>query len=398
LEFGAQTAALYGLGMSTNADGSYTTAAAQANIQAAVINAQNSNWNIAQTGPQGVGGVWSKPVTFSAIQFVPNPLDATEFFTQVTSQRVGTDALQQFFIPLAYVGLPNSGPAPPPQVQNVSLTNTVEVLGQPATRIGYAAPLGSAVGTRANQLLQFACLPLAISNTQFVNAALPTTTTKTYTIDLVTSATPQATPPSGHINGCLVNVAGTGNGTNYYGPGQGNLAINQIESLLGYFGATGSTQPPIAPAGVEAGSLLSALDPANAANTARWNELLAVVATLKIGHTYIVPVLAQNPSFATNNQVVGFAYLTLDSVNTTGALSSVTFDIAPSVPLRNASSAAGFSGIPGNTTALMPIPVAPFAPRAVDPMTNGMTTRPRGVVLAPAVSPRQLKPPVVPTR
>jgi hypothetical protein len=423
LEFGAQTAALYGLSLSTNAlTGSYSTAQAQTNILTAIAQVADGAWNSAQSGPQNgflPGGIWSSPVTFGPTQFVTNPLDPTEFFVQVTAQRTGMDALQQFFIPLAYVGLPPNGGIPP-QVQTAALYSTVEVLGQPATRIGYGPPVGSAPGTRAGALYPFAALPIAISNQQFAAMAIPTNNPAQagFTIDLVTSTSQEysETPPPGHVKGCLVNVAGTGSGSgaNFYGPAVGETAIEQLEGLLSYFGAV-SEQQPIAPALVEAGSSqLSAFDPANASNTSdpdiNTTQLLNVLATLptvnaaNIAINYIVPVLANDPSFTANNTVVGFAYLQLaapfvESSNT-NTLNTLSITMAPSVPVRNASSATGFSSIPGNTGNLMltppfpPLP-PPFQPRFVDPTTNGVTQRPQGIVLAPAVSPRQIAPPIV---
>jgi hypothetical protein len=405
LEFGAQTAALYGLSYSTNPNGSFSTGQAQTNILGAISVVANNAWNVAQAGAQNATG--SKPVNFAPTQFVPNPLDPTEFFVQVTAQCIGANALQPFFIPLAYVGISGGIPAP---VQQESLSSTVEVLGQPATRIGYGAPLGSAPGTRAGDLMGFATLPIAISNVQFAPITAAGQTTTTYTIDLVTSTSAEYTgpAPAGHIKGCLVNVAGTGNGNNFYGPAQGEIGIDQLEALLTYFGAT-SDQQAIAPAVVEQGSSLSGFDAANANNPpADVQELYNALSTLPAPpniaapHAYIIPVLAQDPSFTANNQVVGFAYLNLDTafVQATNSttLNTLTVDIATSVPVRNASSATGYSSIPGNTGNLMPAPLpgSPFLPRTVDPTSNGITIRPRSIVLAPAVSPRQLAPPIVP--
>jgi hypothetical protein len=402
LEFGAQSAALYGLSLSTNANGSYKPAQAQANIQAAIDTVAANSWNIAQAGPQnGFSGIWSKPITLNQAQFVTNPLDANEFFVQVTSARTGVDALQQFFLPLVNAGLPTKQVAP--QAQRSSPSSTVEVLGQPATRIGYGAPLNSAPGSRAGDLVGFATFPLAISNVQF--AQISASNQAMMTIDLVSSPPSQTPTQKGHIQGCFVNVAGTGNGANFYGPGQGNLAIDQLEGLLGYFRAT-SNQPPIAPAVVEQGSPLSAFNPADPTFSARLLEINQTLATVSPPpRVYIIPVLKQNPSFTTTNLVVGFAYLQLSITvppnGTQPVAPTIIATLQASVPVRNASSAAGYSGIPGNTTNLMPPPsvappVAPFIPRQVDVATNGVIPAPRGIVLAPAVSPRQIALPIVP--
>jgi hypothetical protein len=405
LEFGAQTAALYALSLTTNPGGSYSPTSAQSNIQNAISVAQSNNWNYAQAGPAGSPftstSPWNLPVTFSTVAFVPNPLDANEFFLQVTSQRSGIDALQEIFLPLAYVGLTTT--SAPPGVQQVSPSSTVEVLGQPATRIGAGAPLNSLPGTRAFDLMRSATLPLAISNVQYAQIAPPAQPNVPYTIDLVASNQTEYTqpPPRGHIKGCLVNDASTGTLGSYYGNGQGNVAINQLEGLLGYFGAK-SGQQSIAPAVVEAGSQLNAFDPAFLG--ARQSEVYGILATLPLlspqnpqsPQFYILPVLQSDPSFTSQNVVVGFAWVRLQ-VTYSGVL-TITCTLGDSVPVRNASSATGFSSIPGNTTNLMPPATKPFLPRYVEQNSNGVFPRYRGMVLAPAVSPRQLALPIVPTQ
>ena len=347
------------------------------------LNASSAAWNSAQFGP--LNNVWSQPVNFSAsnIQFVNNPLDSNEFFVQLTASWQGNNALQQFFLPLAYTNF--SGAALP--LSKVSPLRIVEVFGQPASRIGAAASSVSGTDPRAMDLIGFATFPLAISNLQFAGAtASPVGTT--YTIDLVSSTSP-GTGQAGHINGCFVNVSGTGSTSgNYYNIAQGSQAINQLISLFAYFVSGNSSTMPT---NVECGSLLSAFDPASITQT----QLMSITQAIPLTNNYyIVPVLQSNPSFASNaNTVIGFARLRLNKVNiTSGIVTSIAMDIGESVPVRNASSATGYSTVSSTTNALMGAPAAPFLPRQYDYASNGITIRPNGIVLAPALSPRIIKP------
>jgi hypothetical protein len=388
LEFGAQTAALYALSLSTNKDGSYSLVQAQTNVQTAVAKAGAQQWNVAQVGP--LNGVWSSPVTLSQTQFVLNPLDQNEFFLQVTAQCAGQNALKPFFIPLAYAGF--SGVVPP-AVQTESFSKTVEVLGQPATRIGAGAPVNSAAGQRAADFVGFACLPLAISNLQFSRAAKLGATVASYTVDLVSSSSAEylVAPPAGHIKGCLVNLVGNAGALNYYAPANSLAAVGQLQGLLGYFTRAPGAVPPSM---VETGSQLNGFDPAALGRSL--NGALRLLALLPANGYYIVPVLQNDPSFAAPNKVVGFARLQLAITQPKAGL-LITATLADSVPLRNASSATGFSGIPGNAAQILPAPVPPFTPRTFDQNTKGVSVRPPGIVLAPAISPRQIALPILPT-
>lgn len=392
LEFAAQTMACYALSQSTAQDGSYSINNAETNIFNAVINANTFNWNYAQCGPLGSSfksAVWTKPVTINQgdVQFVPNPLDANEFLLELTARRTGQDALQQLFSPILWTNL--SGPAPQ-SLRTLSTHYTVEVVGQPATRIGPAAPLNSQQGTRAAQQVGFATFPFAIGYPEF--AAFSSGAQITQTIDLVSST---SKGNANDLKGCFVNIAPAANGNSYYGASQGNRAINQLEGLLNYFGAN-SQQPMLLPAAVEAGSQVGAFDPADPRFSARLIEVANALAPIaKTGRYYIVPVLQFDPQFGAINQVVGFARLQLTFNIAKGSLNSVTArlgdanDPVGSVTMPNASSATGYlttSPTPGINP--MPEPLALFTPRSWDPGTNGVSLRPRGIVLAPALSPR----------
>ena len=409
LKFAAEAAALYACSLSTNSNGNYSIASAQSNIQNAVLTAGTAAWNMAECGP--INGnifasgtvtrgslIWSEPVTFalSDIQFVNNPLDANEFFTQVTSRRQGSDALQQFFLPLLWLYTNPIGSKLPAGQYTASPHQTVEVLGQPASRLGAGAPLSTPAGTAASNFIGWAAFPLAISNQQFAVAADPSQTTTTYTIDLVSPST-SGPVQAGHIKGCLINVAaGSGSGSTYYGIGTGATAINQLISLLNYFAGV-AVSPSATPAVIEQGSQLNAFNPTDPNFISQQKQITGALSQPQLlNKFYIVPVIANDPSFSSSNTVVGFARMNLDKITTTtsGAILSLTMDIGEAVPMYNVSCIAGFSAIPGNTGNtgnLLPAPVSPFLPRQFDPTSGGMTVRPRGVVLAPAISPRLIK-------
>jgi hypothetical protein len=415
LKFAAQSAAIYGLSLSTNIDGSYSQGTAMNNIQNGIAAAGNNAWNVAEFGPPSnvvsstpLAGQSSEPVTFAAsdLQFVNNTLDASEFFLQLTARRQGADALQQYFLPLLYTSF--NGPAPQ-SVRTCSTLGAVEVLGQPATRIGAGAPLTSPAGSPEAQFAGFATLPLAISYTQFAPLTAPTLANTAYTIDLVTSNTVSAPLAAGHIRGCLVNVSSAGTGASFYGGAAGTAAVNQLLGLLNYFGAQ-TAQPTIAPAVVERGSLVGAFDPAQWTAGQQSSITQALQQLPQNGNPksiYIIPVLAADPSFANQpigpNQVVGFAHLQINGFTiANGVPTSVAVSITDqsanslSVPVRHATSAI-MASIPAGTVNLMPAPpvsttavVDPFLPRTYDPIANTVSVRPRGIVMAPALSPRQI--------
>jgi Flp pilus assembly protein TadG len=404
LQYAAQSAALYGLSLGTNSNGTFSTTSAQTNISNAITAvgiAPGSNQS--QIGP--FQGVWSTPVTFGPgnIQYVPNPnpADPTEFFVQVSAQVVGQNALTQFFLPVLYTNWSTGKTTP--SANTVSLTKIVEVLGQPASRVGAGAPIGSQ-GPNAN-FVGCGVFPLAISNQQFAPVALaaPNTTPLALTIDLVSSTSSELTgaAPPGHVKGCFVNDSSSGNTNSFYGTATSLADVDQLESLLSYFGGA-TPQAAVPPTVVERGSALAAYDPASQSFSASQTTLVQALTNImqsQPAKCYMLPVLYNDPSFTLsanqpNNSVAGFAIarLTAASVTTTGIQVSIT--LQPSVSMRNASCANGLltTGNPnnGNSPNMMPAAVAPFLPRQVDVVSGGMTQRPLGVVLAPALSPRQI--------
>jgi len=398
LQYAAQAAALYGLSQATLSNGAYTQSTAQTNIANAVISAGTAAWNKAQSGP--VANVWSTPVTFAnqtSIQFVPNPnaQDATDFFVQVTGQRTRADgnALTNFFLPVFNASFQSNSPG---ALTSFDTVKTVEAVLQPASRIGAGAPPGTQ-GAGANFSL-CAALPIAISNRQFAAiASTGTTGSNTFLVDFVSSQSPSPAP--GHLVGCFINDGPSGNTGSYYGGSSSAADVSQLQSLLSYFGVI-TSQAPQAPAAIERGGKVGAFDPSGAAFGNIRTQLVSNLKTWITTHSnnyYIVPVIAGNPTFAAtgnpNNNVVGFSRLRLLSVpsGTAGAL-TVQVMFGESVAMRNAACAEGYSVVTFNNQQLMPPPVAPFTPRSViDANTQSLAARPLGVVMAPAVSPRNLR-------
>lgn len=393
LSYAAQSAALYAYSFATGDDGSYTTGAAQAGMTARALAAGGQGaaaWHLAPRGPDQSGS--ESAVTFGTddISFVANPnqSDAGDFFLRIRAGRDGNDALKMFFLPAIYAYNSMLGLPSPAGLDRSTPFRTVEVISQPASRIGAGAPKDAPSGSRAFDLAGFAAFPLAISNQQFRNAAMPGESMIDYPIDLTAS---NQVPPQveGRIRGCFVNLAVAGGGQ-YYGTAQGNLAIDQLNATLRYF-APGAAPQSIAPGVVERGSLIYCFDPADFAFQSRKAQIIAACASIPPNSHLIVPVLRNDPLFGQANEVVGFARLRLNSlVNQQTGEFNVSFAIEESVPVRNGSFANGARAVPEFSSSLMPPPVVPFAERAYDPASGGLERRYRGIAMAPALSPREI--------
>lgn len=393
IRFAAQSAALTGYSYAANnPDLTYTNAIAQKNITAAVIQTGNGTggaWNMAPADGGALTG--RSPVTFQPqdIVFIPNPnsSDANDFFVQVKARRDGSDGLKNIFLPVIYAFNSWSGGARSTDMNEAHPYRISEVISQPASRIG-SGPPKNATDTRSADLAGCATFPLAISNVEFQTAAAPSQTQKQYTIDLVTAAQAAAPASPGHFKGCLVNVAPTGGNNLYYGDGQGNKAIDDLSHTLEYFAAVPIISA-ISPGVVERGSRIAAFDPANQTFQQRSGQLIAKLNQLQLNRYYIFPVIQSSPSFNGNtNTVIGFARLQLQTITSNKGSITVAVGIGDSVPVRNASFANGLATIPSVSGNLLPAPVAPFIARQLNAQTQGISSRPRGVVMAPSVSPR----------
>jgi hypothetical protein len=391
LFYAAQSAASLGLELadSPNYDGTTTQTDEQTNMLNGVSTA--SAMNTAPAGPAtGNQGVTSS-VNFSdsSINFVTNPDDSSETLLQVKATRTGNDAIVALFLPAVYAFSTQSSSS----VNKLSPARICEVVGQPAARVGQGVTPGTTSQGPLN-FAKFASLPLAVSVKQFPAITYPLTAgvNTTFTVDLVSSISSGLT---GHLKGCLVNVGATGLGSSYYDPAQGDVAIDELEGLLSYFGAQ-TNQQSVAPAILERNSLLSAFDPADSSFVARQSEVAQALNSMlaqKLQTYYVVPVLSDDPSFnGAANQVVGFAYLSVNSVNTSagGAPVSLTVTLGPSLVLPNTTASNVPAAVPDSDLGSSVSTPAQFAPRQYDTTNGGVLPRYLGVVLAPAPSPRPL--------
>ena len=383
LEYAAQTAALYGLSLATAPDSTYLVQSSQTRVQNAVLN-NTALWNTAASGPKNQQAT----VGFAAgdVQFVPNPLEAAsgtqEYFLDITARRTGQNALVQFFLPLLYVGF--SQPTVPAGVSTMSPFRTVEVIGQPASRVGAGAPLNSPANSRAADLVGFAAFPFALNYTQFQLYSHAGQKSQALTVDLVSAFTGTALP--NHMQAAFVDVSPNLGSVTGYGGAQ---SATTLQNLLQYFG--GNQAQNIAPAAVERGGVLKMFSLQNVAQAQVVQALTAALAFKGTTFNYSLPVLQ-------GNTIVGFARASLTAVKNANAPGTITMTVTlgDSLPCRNASSALGYSANPSTLGVLMPPPLAgsPFLPRTVDG-NNNLSLRPTGVVLAPALSPRTLPKPVV---
>lgn len=394
LQFAADAAGLYAYAHAVSPDGTYDASSANSNMMAALGDPNGSSsapWNDAPVGPQSLQGPWNTSVTIDStdVAFVQNPADQQETFLRLTTRRQGADALKQFFAPamnaFASVGSSNA------TVSNTTVApfRTAEIVGQPACRVGAGAPR---TGPTTSPLAGFATFPLALSNVQFQPASSVSETNKNYIIDVVSSQnlSPSASPF--HIQGSFVNDGSSGGGLTYYGDGQGNQAIDQLISLFKYFYAQPDSAA-VLPQIVERGVQIPAFDTANATFLTRKQAVVNALSQVQVGTTLILPVVAKAPaSFPSSVQVVGFARMSVVRlVNPARNDFAITLRMEDSVPVPNATCANNLVAIPQQSGAVMPAAVSPFQNRSYQSNTNSLSVRPRGVLMAPALSPRDLK-------
>jgi hypothetical protein len=418
VRYGAEAAALGAFSASLiRPEQVFSRSQAEANIRQTIGQASgaidNFSWNRAPYGPdssaQGLAAAESA-VKFDASDITvvdnPNSADSGDYFLQVRGRRDDSDALKLFFLPLIYAfsgsasssGLP--GPAVPAEARLASPHRLVEVIAQPASRIGAGVPrTSSSSASRDQDLSGFATLPVALSNLQFrlladPNSALSTAPIK---ITLAPAATSTAIPAN-TMRGALVNLTRSASSLNYYNDAVSNTSVNQLLASLAYFSPLVSASE-IPPALVERGSRLSTFNLSSSLFTSATvqQQLLSQLQKLQLGRSYIFPVLASDPNFVTSgpsNEVVGFARLRLLSTPVIFDQSiALTVMLEPdSVALRNASFANAAAALPSSassaSTGLLPAPVAPFKARVLLPDGVGISTRPHSVVMAPSLSPR----------
>ncbi len=403
VRYAAEAAALgaFSSTLSTPAQ-SYSRDQAESNIRQAIFQASGSSgpaWNTAPYGPNSA--LSGRAAAESAVHFEdaditfldnPNTADSGDYFLQLRGRRDNADSLKLFFLPLIYAfngaGI-GSVATVPTEMTFASPQRLVEIIAQPASRIGAGVPRTAGSAMRDQDLIGFATLPIALSNKQFAalansaNSALPA-----YNLLL----SPTSSIPAGTISGALVNLTPSPSTLAYYNQASSSLNVNQLVANLAYF-APGPTNNEIPSAMVERGSLISNFNLNSNLFTSATvqQQLVNQLRQLSIGRSYIFPVVAENPTFATGevSKVVGFARLRLLGSPTVFSQGNFNLSVAlepDSVAVRNASFANARAAIPAATSAMMPAPIAPFTARIK--IGEGMSVRPRSIVMAPSLSPR----------
>ncbi|HEY9712644.1 MAG TPA: hypothetical protein V6C72_04195, partial [Chroococcales cyanobacterium] len=358
LEFAAREVALYAY--SYKADASL---ASQTQVSNRVLSAGNQGWNRSLQG-QGAKTNSFQPVTFGAsdVSFITNGADENEQFLQVTARRDGAAGITQLFTPLLYT---NFHKAVPNSVRTLQTHRTVEVIGQPATRIGPGAPLSAAGNTRQGDFVRCCTFPVAISNQQF-----QTFVTKKSPVQITVVMQPQPTTGSNTANGAFVNLAPGSSGLSYYGTAQSNSDVEQLLGQLQYFGA--AITPPVAtfaPAAVEVGSQLNVFDVTDPNFTQNQQKVAGALQQLSsTGQFLMMPVLASNPLPGGQNRVLGFARVQLQGTQTS---TKITVNLGTSEVMLNATSGKS-PMVTTSAGAPMPNVAAPFLPRPVDLQTNSV--------------------------
>lgn len=349
-------------------------------------------WNQAPAGPDSTGSPFDTDITFdtgSPDLFYPNPDDPREFFLRVTARRDGADSLSMFFLPAIYAFNTWAGLPVPPGLSRVTPSASVEVISQPARRIG-AGLANSSLAQAADSFSRTATFPLAVGIGGFETAR---STTGWQPVNLVSSTAGATTSPA--LKCAFVNVARNQSGTGeYHGQASGSSAVDELMALMDYF----NVNPPssaLAPGVVEKESMLSAFDPSAAEfkNMVDNGQLPLRLQALDGSQYLVVPVVLESPTGTANQRlsVAGFARLRLRLVSVTSSQLNLEAEIGEAAPVCNATVGDG-SFYTGPARAIN-ADTALFAQR-IDPGITvdslALAPRQRGIVLAPSISPRPL--------
>jgi hypothetical protein len=376
LQFAAESAGMFAYAHAANADGSYSVQSASANMTAALKDVGGYKiWNeYADNNLMKAGGLSMT----GNLTIVPNPIDQNERFLEISLQEPFAPLFSPGFLPqFLQQGSTASAPS--------DLKRQIEIIGQPASRIGP----GQKRSLNGGAEIHFAVLPLALSYRQFKQASSPDGSQKLYTIDLGCNS--QNNKTKDRWRGCFVNVTKYSDGVNYYGDADGVIALDQLIGNWKYFQKSCDANA-IAPAMVERGSMLACFNASTALFDQCKPRLIAVLKTVPLNSYYIVPVIADDPSPGKSVAVVGFARLRLiTALNQKQDDLSFSFEIGESAPMQNATFANGWAAVPKADGHLLPLPPpsGPFDTRFVLSEQNGISRLPRGVVLAPSLSPRE---------
>jgi hypothetical protein len=362
-------------------------------LQTKFYNAISKNFSPSNTSPIGPFGQDQRDlesaVTFSLNDVVlsSNPEDASENFLRLTGRREGKNALRLFFLSTLYQASKAIGAQIPQEVLQAEQRKTIEVIGQPATRIGAGSPHSCPAGTRSRELVGFAALPIAISNSQFRVASDPEQSNTRYNLDLnqKTGSAPNL------FRAAFINLSATPGSSDYYNEAGSNLSYDQLLKELKYFRLIAASDE-LPPAAVECGSLVCAFDPNSPEFRKRTQDIAGVLKTLPLNAIYLFPIIESDPVFADRNRIIGFARLKLANVlDASGKKFQLSVDMTESMPMRNATCANGCAAFPSMQIAyFLPAEVQPFQARRFIPQNNSVERRRRSIVLAPALSPRRL--------
>jgi hypothetical protein len=394
LEFAAAAAALHALSQSVDPfSGKYAETEARERMMRAVVDQASlagSVWNVAPGGGGGIAAPYEQPVEFSAndVEFLHNPDDQTELLLRVSAHRRDENALHNLLLPVLQAGVENAI-----DLNRTEMSRTVEVIGQAASRVGK--------GCLHQNPPVFACLPIALSNVQFRSASM-SERTLVYVVDIFQSRNPRPIAP-GRLRGHFINIAAPSSSRTVYGDFRGLSSVNDLVGLLRYFWIS---QPPgaVAPAVVERGSRLAPIDVGDDTIRPLRRQIWQTLVKLPTDTYYILPVVASDPVKDQVADVVGFARMKLMQVAPIDEADpeagfQVFFEIGESVVMSNASCAEGSAVVPEfEIGTYLPYPTEPFKPRSFDLRAQRLSARPRGVVMAPVLSPRPVNVISEPTR
>ncbi|MBY0545792.1 MAG: hypothetical protein K2W95_00735 [Candidatus Obscuribacterales bacterium] len=395
-------------------DGGAITSTAAAQVFAALNGSGGPNDDPSNTASAGDVMDLSKPAeqpvfiqdsdVQSGTQVDGSAEDKNELLLRVVARRTGQDALQMMFMPVAYAMDFLAGSAIPPEALRRNQTGLAEVIGQPATRIGAAVAAGAS--GRRNQSIyrgRLAVFPLALEYSDFV-AALPERGAPPVVVSLKVVDPGAATGSAGAtpiLRAYFVNSVSGASVSGYYSDAATPARFDELIGLLKYFDRSSSSPAPQVlryPQAMESGVLVDCFSSDRTSfDNADLRALLTQLRTSAANRCFILPVVQRRGAVptASQTQVQGFAWLKLKGITeATPGVWNFSFEINESLPLLNASCSGGLRSIPAVTGERMPAPRTdgPFKMRKLIAGSNSPEVRPRGVVLAPAVSLRALRP------
>ena len=399
LQNSAQSAALFAIRGAFTEDGELKSGEPQSNIAQALTEVNGSSgsaWFAAPAGPSNDGSVVQTPIFFQpsdmSVSTNGNNGDTGDLLVTLKARREGSDGLKLKFLPLIYGFNSMLGQPVPQGIDQANPYRVAEVCLQPATRIG-AGSLGSSGLVHSNFTNPRSCatFPVALSNVQWRTAAQLSQTNLIYTIKFAGSKSGNSTSSPNQISGCFVNLTASGN-SDYYGAAAGSLAVSQLYENLAAF----SNESPASPSAVvEKDSRITAFDSNSQEFTSRAQQITARLnktVSMQPGRFYILPVLEHNPIINQKNRVIGFSRMSLIKAifNSLDNSISLQMEIGQSRPMANASVGTRLAAIPATTGAVIPPSdgSVDFAPRAFT--QAGLAAMPRGMVMAPALSPRSI--------